>query len=358
MEKNFKGLKVVELATVLAGPSVGMFFAELGAKVVKVENPAFGGDVTRTWKLPSEDSGSNISAYWASCNYQKDHRFLNLKNGKDLEEVQRLISECDVLLTNFKKGTDLKFGLDYTTLKKTNPRLIHCHLIGFSSDANRTAYDVVLQAETGYMSMNGNKASGPLKMPLAMMDLLAAHQMKEGILLALLQREKLDKGQYLEVSLEKSGISNLANQATNYLMANHIPTTIGSLHPNIAPYGDTFYTKEGKGVVLAIGSDVHFQKLCDILGGKNLGFHEKLKTNILRVENREFLTKALAELFKDKSHKKLLEEFLAQQVPAGAIKNMKEVFENPTAKEMIITEKVDGVNTKRVSSIAFEFIAK
>ncbi len=353
MNQPFNNLKVVELASVLAGPTVGMFFAELGAKVIKIENPNTKGDVTRSWKLPSENQEVNVSAYWSACNYKKQHLFLNLKKEDELQKVKSLIRDCDILLTNYKHGTDKKLGLEYQTLAELNPRLIHCHLTGFTSDIHRTAYDVVIQAETGYMSMNGTPESGPTKMPLALMDLLAAHQMKEAILLALWKREQSGKGSYVEVSLEKSGIANLANQATNFLMNNHIAKPIGSLHPNIAPYGDTFLCKDGKAIVLAIGSDLHFQKLCAILGDDSLGNHEKFLTNSLRVSNRKDLQFVLGELFKNKNQKELLDELLANEVPAGAIKNMKEVFDNPVAQKMILEEDVEGVLTKRVSTIAF-----
>jgi len=353
MNQPFKNLKVVELASVLAGPTVGMFFAELGAKVIKIENPNTKGDVTRSWKLPSENQEVNVSAYWSACNYKKQHLFLNLKNEDELQEVKSLIRDCDILLTNYKHGTDKKLGLEYQSLVEQNPRLIHCHLTGFTSDIYRTAYDVVIQAETGYMSMNGTPESGPTKMPLALMDLLAAHQMKEAILLALWKREQSGKGSYAEVSLEKSGIANLANQATNFLMNNHIAKPIGSLHPNIAPYGDTFLCKDGKAIVLAVGSDLHFRKLCAILGDDSLGNHEKFLTNSLRVSNRKDLQFVLGELFKNKNQIELLDELLANEVPAGAIKNMKEVFDNPVAQKMILEEDVEGVLTKRVSTIAF-----
>lgn len=355
ISQPFKNLKVVELATVLAGPTVGMFFSELGADVIKIENPTTKGDVTRSWKLPSEDENSSVSAYWASCNYKKKHLFYNLKNEDDLKKTKAIIADCDILITNYKKGTDIRFGLDYNTLQKANPNLIHCHLTGFTSKPDRSAYDVVIQAETGYMAMNGTPDSGPTKMPLAMMDLLAAHQMKEALLLALWNLEKNGEGSYCEVSLEKAGISNLANQATNYLMANHIPRPIGSLHPNIAPYGDTFKCKDDKSIVLAIGSDIHFKKLCNVLGNVSLSDDLRFATNISRVQHRSELQAALSELFLKKDQKTILINLENENVPAGAIKNMAEVFENPVAQDMILNETVNGTETKRVSTIAFHF---
>jgi len=354
MEKVFEGLKVVELASVLAGPAVGMFFAELGAEVIKVENPIQGGDVTRSWKLPNENPEAKVSAYWAAVNYKKDHLFLNLKNETDLKTVRQLIADADILLTNFKKGTDKKLGIEYEKMKTINPKLIQCHLKGFDSDENRTAYDVVLQAETGYMSMNGTPESGPVKIPLAIMDLFAAHQMKQAILIALWKREKSGEGSYIEASLEKCAIGNLANQASNYLMANHIPQGMGSLHPNIAPYGETYTCADGKQIVLAVGNDKHFQLLCEILGKSELAFDEKFNNNYNRVINRIEMSDILAPLFRAFSREDLMNKIIALKIPAGAILNMKEVFENPIAQEMIREEDVDGVLTRRVSSIGFE----
>ena len=153
-----------------------------------------------------------------------------------------------------------KFGLDYNSLKEINPHLIYGNISGYGSKSSRAAYDVVLQAETGFMSINGEPNSKPLKMPVALIDVLAAHQLKEGILVALLNKEKHNMGALVEVSLYDTAVSSLKNQATNWLMGNFIPQSIGSKHPNIAPYGETFLTKDNQHIVLAIGSNNHFEK--------------------------------------------------------------------------------------------------
>ena len=253
----FKNLKVVELASVLAGPSVGMFFAELGCDVKKVEHPS--GDMTRKWKLPKENKEANISGYYCSVNWGKEVHFSNLKNKKDNQKVREWISEADILISNFKYGDADKFNLSYASLREDNPRLIYAHLSGYGSDTARAAFDVIIQAESGFMHMNGQSDGPPTKMPVALMDVLAAHQMKEGILCALLEREKTGKGGLIEASLIDSGIASLANQATNYLMGDSIPSRKGSIHPNIAPYGEYFECKDGKLMVLAIGTDKQFQ---------------------------------------------------------------------------------------------------
>ena len=347
----FKDLKIVELASVLAGPSVGMFFAELGAEVIKYENSLTGGDVTRSWKTSNETT-ARTSAYFASINYGKNHQLVNYNDPEELQKVKTCIQKADIVICNFKDGMSEKFGLDFKNLQKLNPLLIYAQLDGFSNDVHRVAFDVVLQAECGYMFMNGEPTSPPTKMPLALMDILAAHQLKEGILVALLERYKTNKGSLVTCSLEKSAIASLANQASNFLMSSFIPQRIGSLHPNIAPYGEQFFTLDKKQVVLAVGSDKQFEKLCDIL---NLNLHQlpDFKTNVARVTNRETLYPILANEISKISLSILINDCHKNQVPIGQIKDMKEVFETSIAKSMILEENQDGEHTKRVSSIAF-----
>lgn len=352
MENWFEGLKVVELAGVLAGPMAGMFFAERGAEVIKVENARTNGDVTRSWKLESESEDNNVSAYFSSVNYHKKHVFLNLTESDHLNEVYRMIKDADIVLTNFKAGDDLKFGLDYSRVKTINPKIIYAHLSGFDSFPERVAYDVALQAESGYMYMNGTPESGPLKMPVAFMDILAAHQLKEAVLTALWMREKDGKGKKIHCSLEASALSALANQATNYLMAGHVPQPMGSLHPNIAPYGETFSCRGGK-VVLAIGTDKQFIRLCGLLGDVELARLPQFLHNHDRVENREALYRTLEPLFAIQKRDELIERCTSENVPVAAIRSMDEVMQLPKAKEMLLEEDIEGVPTKRLSTIAF-----
>jgi crotonobetainyl-CoA:carnitine CoA-transferase CaiB-like acyl-CoA transferase len=347
-------LKVIELASVLAGPDVGMFFSELGSEVIKIENKLVNGDVTRKWKSVSEDKNSNISAYFSSVNWNKKHVFLDLTNESDKLEVYNLISSADIVITNFKPGDDTKLGMDYKTLKSYNSSLIYGVINGYGSDSKRVAYDVILQAETGFMSMNGSHDSGPTKMPVALIDVLAAHQLKEGLLLALLNKEKTKKGALVEVSLYDTALSSLKNQATNWLMNNFIPQPIGSLHPNIAPYGETFKTKDDKHLVLAIGTNHHFKALLNILGAEGLLKDEKYATNQLRVLNRIALANCLNPFFEEKTKEELMIPFLELNIPVGVINNLKEVFENNNAQNLILEEVIEKVNTKRVKTAIFK----
>lgn len=348
-----QNLKVVELSNVLAGPAVGMFFAELGASVIKVENKNNGGDMTRSWKLPSENESSNISAYFSSVNYNKQYLQVDFNDEVDNKKVIDLIGLADILIVNFKKGDDQKFGFDYANVKSINPSIIYAQITGYGVNSNKTAYDIVLQAETGFISMNGTITSGPVKMPVALIDVLAAHQLKEAILLALIKRQISDQGSYVHVSLYETAISSLVNQASNYLMTGEVAQPMGTLHPNIAPYGEVLVSKDGIKIVLAVGNQSQFNNLCICLGLEKIIDNEKFSTNKNRVKNRI----ELIELLNSKSINFLglyLETKLTEaKVPHGLIKNMKEVFENETAKKMILTEKIENHLTKRVSTIAF-----
>jgi len=350
----FDSLKVIDLSTVLAGPSVATFFAELGAEVLKIENTSIP-DVTRSWKLPIEDKNSIVSAYFSSINYKKKYIQLNLKDKADYQTFCELITDADILISNFKKGDEAKLNIEDATLRGINPKLIIGKINGFGSKSDRVAYDLILQAETGFMSMNGTENSGPVKMPVAFIDVLAGHQLKEGLLLALLHREKIGIAKSVTVSLYDAAVCSLVNQASNYLMRNQIPQRIGSLHPNIAPYGETFTTKEGDLITFAIGNDVHFMKLCSFLNLPDIPTDIRFVTNAMRVKNRTELQTILQEKIIDFPTEVILDKMLAENVPAGKIKNLEEVFSNADAQNLIREEIIEGINTKRVTSIAFKW---
>lgn len=354
MNKDFQHLNVVEIASVLAGPSVGLFFAEMGASVVKIENKASGGDVTRSWKLPTENQDANYSAYFASVNWNKTSLFLDLVDKNDKEELMRLIEKADVLIVNFKNGDAEKFGLGYEDLKLTNNQLIYAEITGFGEDNDRVAYDLILQAETGFMSMNGTPNSGPVKMPIALIDLLAGHQLKEGILTALYNRDAKNKGGCkVSVSLYDAAIASLANQATNWLMGNKIPERIGSIHPNIAPYGEFFTTKDNTILTFAIGSDKQFEKLCAVLNLNDLVHHPQFNTNQMRVVNRVSLASYLQDAVGLRVSTELIAKLDLVFVPVGRIKNLQEVFEDKAAKKLILEENRDGNSSKRPKTVVF-----
>ncbi len=349
--KIFEGINILDLSTVLAGPSVATFFAELGAHVVKIENPANGGDVTRSWKLQSEAVDTNVSAYFAAINYGKQYITLDLKTERNALEEH--IKWAHVIVANFKMDDYEKFGLTPAHVFAINDNAIYACLSGFSSNAQRVAYDSVLQAETGFMYMNGTTNSGPVKMPVALIDVLAAHQLKEGILCAMIQQLKGARKLVVNCSLEKAGLASLANQASNYLMQGKVAEPMGSLHPNIAPYGEAFSTSDNKLIVLAVGSDGQFKTLCKIVGIENIAHDARFATTQLRVKNRTQLAELLQKQFTTQTCADWMQQFIEHNVPAGAIKNMAEVMQNEVAQQMILEEEIDGVITKRLASVAF-----
>ena len=345
-------LKIVDISTVLAGPSVGMFFAELGADVIKIEHPTHK-DVTRTWKGTGENTDT-ISAYFSSVNYKKKYISLDLLNLKDVTTFLELIKEADILLSNFKASDYSKFGIESERLHSINPRLIHGRVSGFGSDSDRVAYDLILQAESGFMSMNGLSTTDPIKMPVALIDVLTAHQLKEGILLALLAREKSGIGKDVHVSLYKTAVCSLVNQASSYLMTNKIPQRIGSLHPSIAPYGEIFTTVDGQQITFAIGSDNQFRKLLQKLNLLQYLNDTRFISNQARVTHRDALAKLLEPGVKQFTVAELLEWALINHIPCGHIKNLEEVFNDKTALDLVREEVIEGQVTKRVTSISFD----
>lgn len=352
MNEIFKNLKVVELASVLAGPQVGLFFSELGATVTKIENKNTNGDVTRSWKLPSEDQNSLSSAYFQSTNWNKESLFLDLKNEKDYNIVLKLILEADIVISNYKQGSAKKLQLDFDSLKDLNSKLIYAEISSYGENDSRPGFDVVMQAETGWMSMTGSN-NDIAKLPVALIDILTAHQLKEGILVALLKRNEFNQAQKVSVSLYDTSLASLANQASNYLNASMIPGRIGTKHPNIAPYGDIVKTEDGKEIILSIGTQQQFINLVKSLNAKSLSENELYKSNKLRVQNRTSLITELDILFKSFSYKEIANKMTKNEVPFAPINNLEEVFSNPMAKKLVYTSMEDGKEVKRVKSVVF-----
>lgn len=360
MEKHqfFSGLKVVELASVLAGPAVGLFFAELGAEVTKVENARTKGDVTRRWKLPTEPDEAPYSAYYCSVNYKKNVRMLDLSAPEGQAEVLELVAGADIVISNFKRASARRLGMDFDTLRQENPQLIYAQLDAFGEEEPLPAFDVVLQAEAGFLYMNGEPGRDPVKMPVALIDILAAHQLKEGVLLALLHRYQTGKGSFVSASLLDAAIASLANQATNWLMEGHIPRPMGTQHPNIAPYGDIFYSSDARPLVIAAGTEGQFQQLCHCLGLPELPEDSRFASNAFRVKHRRALCDVLRPAFEKADRSTWIKELGTAGVPVGSIRNMEEVFKRERAQKLILEETMaDGRASRRVATAVFEWKA-
>ena len=353
--KPLAHLKVVEFASVLAGPAVGMFFAELGAQVIKIENKTTGGDVTRGWKLPSEAPESPVSAYWASVNWGKTHELLDLKTPEAQAHALAAVAEADIVVSNFKPSFARRIGLDAETLCARHPRLIYAQLNAYPDpEDERPAFDIVLQAEAGFMYMNGAADGPPVRMPVALIDVLAAHQLKEAILIALLRREQSGRGGVVQTSLLESALASLVNQASNYLNAGFVPQRMGAQHPNITPYGDMLACRDGELLLLAVGTEGQFEKLCTCLNAPELLLDARFANNKQRVLHREALIDLLKPFFATKTAAEWLAVFDQNGVPAARLRDMKGVFEKPEAQAMILESQDEGQSLRRMKTVAFE----
>ena len=331
----FQGLRVLELASVLAGPQVGQFFAELGAEVLKIEAPA--GDVTRTWRTAAEAPDTTVTAYFSCANWGKQSRVLDLTTAAGRTELHRLALETDIVLASYKPGDAEKLGADYATLSAHNPRLLYGHITGYGPHTARAGYDAVLQAETGFMHLNAaGPAAEPQKMPVALMDLLTAHQLKEGLLTALYRRERTGQGALVEVSLWDSALASLANQAATFLVTGHDPQPLGSGHPSIVPYGTVYEAADGVRLLLAVGADRQFQQLCDVLERPIWAADARFRTNPARVTHRTTLEPLLRERIAEISGTCLLAELERRAVPAGAVRTVGEALRQESAQGMLL----------------------
>lgn len=347
MNSVLSRLKVVEIASVLAGPAVGMYFAERGAKVLKIENKTTNGDVTRSWKLPVESKDKEDSAYFNSVNWGKEHIFLDFKNESDLSSLNELVADADIILTNFKKGDAKKFGLDFETLANRSPQIILGEISGYGSNSDRVAFDLILQADTGFMSMNGTNDSGPVKMPVAFIDLFAAHQLKEGLLESIIEQLKNPGAYHVKVSLFDAAVASLANQATNYLITDHIPQRMGSKHPNIAPYGELFQTRDNRTITVAVGNNKQFKALCTYL---KLDLHLQFSSNKERVENRSEIEDNLKAAFVILDAHQIEQDLIALNVPVAILNNLEELFRKQDAQSLILEDK----RGKRVKTCVYQ----
>jgi crotonobetainyl-CoA:carnitine CoA-transferase CaiB-like acyl-CoA transferase len=337
-------LKVLELASVLAGPSVGQFFAELGAEVIKVENIHTGGDVTRTWRVADEKTDDR-SAYFCSVNWGKKSIAVDLRQKEGHDIVCKLALNSDIVISSYKSGDAQKLGVDFQTLSSLNSRLIYGQISGFGAHNSRVGYDAVIQAEAGFMFMNGEPNGSSLKMPVALMDILAAHQLKEALLIALIERYQTGRGKYVHVSLLDAAVASLANQASNWLVAGVIPQKQGSLHPNISPYGEIFRTADGVEILLAVGSDRQFASFAEIIGLEREVL-SAYATNLQRVKSRNSLSEILEAKIEKLYSTMLIDSMLAAGIPYGLIRNLKELFESPDAKALLLrSEDRTGVKT-------------
>jgi crotonobetainyl-CoA:carnitine CoA-transferase CaiB-like acyl-CoA transferase len=332
MPKPLAGLRVLELARILAGPWAGQTLADLGADVIKVERKG-NGDDTRGWGPPFVEGadGKHIgAAYFHSANRGKRSIEADFENAEGRRIVHKLAMSSDVLIENFKVGGLAKFGLDYKSLAAENPRLIYCSVTGFGQDgpyAKRAGYDLMAQGMGGMMDLTGMADGPPTRVGVAISDVFTGCYSVIGILAALAEREKTGKGCYVDCALVDSTVGVLANHALNYLVSGDVPKRIGNSHPNIVPYQE-FPVADGH-VIVATGNDNQYVKFCNVLGAPELVQNPAYKDNVGRLSHRNKLVEKLSALTKKMKRDDLLAKLEAQGVPAGPINNLEQVFNDP-----------------------------
>ncbi len=356
--KPLAGIRVLELARILAGPWAGQILADLGAEVIKVERPGAGDD-TRGWGPPwieAADGSAWGAAYYHACNRGKRSVAIDFESGEGRETVRRLAAECDVVIENFKVGGLRKYGLDHESLRAVNPRLVYCSITGFGQDgphATRAGYDFMMQGLAGIMDVTGEPDGEPMKVGVAVVDLFTGVYSAVGILAALRRRDLTGEGGYLDMALLDSGVAILANQAMNQL-AGKPPRRLGNAHPNIVPY-QVFETADGH-VIVAVGNDGQYRRFCEAVGADDLGADPAYSTNGERVRLRAELVPKLQPFVKAIGSADLLDRLERAGVPAGPINSVKAVFEDAQVIHRGLRLDLVGEDGSRVPTVASPFV--
>ena len=326
------GLRVLELARILAGPWAGQLLADLGADVIKVEREGAGDD-TRAWGppfVPAADGGHLGAAYFHSANRGKRSIELDFASAKGQRIVKKLAARSDVLIENFKVGGLAKFGLDYKSLAPDNPRLVYCSVTGFGQtgpSAARAGYDLMAQGIGGMMGLTGTADGEPMRVGVAVSDIFSGVYSVVGILAALLRREQTGRGGYVDTALVDSTVGVLSFQALNFLVSGELPKRIGNTHPNLVPY-QVFPVADGR-IIIATGNDGQFVKLCGILGAPEMAQNPAYKDNKGRLAHRPELVGTLSALTGRHKRDALLEKLEGAGIPAGPINDLEQVFADP-----------------------------
>jgi len=349
-----KGVRVIELARILAGPWAGQLLADLGADVIKVENPD-GGDDTRKWGPPfvTSHDGENLSAaYYHSTNRGKRSIALDFATPEGAETVRRLVASADVLIENFKFGGLKKYGLDYDSLKAINPRLVYCSVTGFGQDgpyAPRAGYDFIIQGIGGLMSITGEPGREPQKVGVAVSDIFTGLYSVIAIQAALRHAEETGEGQDIDMALLDTQVSILGNQNLNYLVSGKPPVQMGNAHMNIAPY-EVLPVRDGF-FILAVGNDGQFQRFCKVVGLEHLSTDPDFATNPARVANRVRLREALVAALAEWDRDRLLPLLDDAAVPASPINDIAQMFDDPQVKARGMRMDLDDGMGNRLPSV-------
>lgn len=328
-------IRVLDLSRILAGPWAGQMLADFGAEVIKVERPGSGDD-TRGWGPPfmkGSESETCDAAYFHSANRGKQSVAVDMARPEGQAIIRELVKVSDVVLENYKVGGLKRYGLDYDSLKELNPRLVYCSITGFGQDgpdAHRAGYDFMIQGMGGLMSVTGEPDGMPMKVGVALVDVMTGLYAANAVQAALLHREETGVGQYIDLALLDVQVATLANQAMNFLAAGKPPGRLGNAHPNIVPY-QAFPTADGH-IILAVGNDQQFQRFCEVAGCPELARVDVFSTNQKRVENRSDLIPRLLPLLLTNSTQQWLDKLAEVGVPCGPINTIEQVFDEPQIK--------------------------
>ncbi|WP_269583050.1 CaiB/BaiF CoA transferase family protein [Roseibium sp. Sym1] len=355
MSAPLKGIKVVELARILAGPWTGQTLADLGADVIKVESPQ--GDDTRGWGPPfvrDEAGKDRDAAYFHACNRGKRSITVDFRTAEGQEVVRRLVAEADVLIENFKVGGLAKYGLDYDSLAEVNPKLVYCSITGFGQDgpyAHRAGYDFMIQGMGGIMDLTGDPDGDPQKIGVAFADIFTGLYGVIGVLAALRRRDQNGEGEWVDMGLLDAQVGVLANQALNYFVSGKSPKRLGNAHPNIVPY-QVFPASDGH-LIIAVGNDGQFRRLCAVLGRPDLAEEPKYATNAARVASRSELVPVLVAETETRTRDDLLAALEGEGVPAGPINSVADVFQDSQVlhRGLKVDLPATGTETGTVASV-------
>ena len=331
------GLVVLDLSRILAGPTATQLLGDLGATVIKVENPKTGGDDTRSWgpNYARDASGSptDLSAYFIAANRNKHSVAIDMSTEDGQRTVRRLAAGADVVIENYKPGGLKKYGLDHETLLKAHPALVYCSISGFGQtgpNRDRPGYDLMAQGYGGIMSLTGAPDGPPMKVGVGIADVMCGMYATIGILAALRHRDATGEGQHIDLSLVDAQMAWLINEGTNYLTSGKVPERRGNAHPNIVPY-DAFACKDGH-VLIAVGNDAQFSRFCQVMGMPDLAADAKFATNLDRIANRIELTERITERTSNLTKAEAIDLLQSVKVPVGPINTVEEALTSDQAR--------------------------
>lgn len=349
-------IKVVDLSRILAGPWASQMLADMGAEVIKVERPKKGDD-TRFWGPPfikqASDEQPPQAAYFHCVNRNKQSIAIDITQAQGQQVVKDLIAQADVLIENYKVGGLAKYGLDYQSLKKINPQLVYCSITGFGQSgpsAHKAGYDGMIQGEGGLMSLTGEPTGMPMKVGVALVDVMTGLYSCNAVLAALMARQHTNEGQHIDIALLDVQVATLANQGMNYLATGDNPQRLGNGHPNIVPY-QTFATQDGS-IILAVGNDSQFVKFCQVAQCPKIAEDPWFATNEQRVINRDKLIPLLTAKLASHKSQWWLEQLEGVAVPCGPVNTLAQVFNHPQITHRKMVRKITNQQGEQIDTVA------